>query len=200
MLSTALFTIMSAMGSSNGNRDAGWQPNMLFQNSLNNAMAPRRVDVTLGVMSKCPDALFFENAFSRTLDQVNNKISLSLTYIASPNSSETYGAQCKHGTDECAGNIHQLCVINALNPTKAGKRYDIGPSQAQRLWWEFIQCENFVGGVKHIGEESLAKQCTDALGKFPKWEDDGIKDCIRGGKGTKLLHDSIEKTIARHIV
>jgi hypothetical protein len=152
----------------------------------------KRVDVTIGVMSRCPDALFFENAFRRTFEQVNKKISLSLVFIATKNDSATYDATCKHGEEECRGNIHQLCMIDALRPSKAGKRYDIGPSEAQRIWWDFVQCENY-NGLKRIGEESLAKQCIQAIGGVPHWESDGVEDCAIGERGRVLLKDSIDR-------
>lgn len=166
---------------------------------LETETASNRVDVSIGVMSKCPDAFFFENAFSRALERVNQKINLSLYYIAKSNTSSSFGATCKHGDDECRGNIHQLCVIDSLNPSKAGKRYDLGPSAAQRLWWDFIQCENYVGGVNRIGQESLAKQCIKAIGGVPDWNLDGLKKCAEGKKGRELLKASIREAEKRDI-
>jgi hypothetical protein len=158
--------------------------------------APRRVDVTLGVMSRCPDALFFEGIFDRVLQQVNSKITLTMAFIAQKDKDEQLGYACKHGPQECRGNVHQLCVIDALDPTKASKRFDIGFSEAQKLGWNFVQCENFVGGLKSIGEQKLAHQCVDALGKFPRWEEDGIEKCINGKRGKELLAKSAG--IAKH--
>lgn len=40
-----------------------------------------KVPVTLGVMSKCPDALLCESVFDKVIPQVENKIDLSLTFI-----------------------------------------------------------------------------------------------------------------------
>lgn len=40
-----------------------------------------KVPVTLGVMSRCPDALICEAAFDKTLSQVGDKIDLSLSFI-----------------------------------------------------------------------------------------------------------------------
>lgn len=159
----------------------------------------KRVDVSIGAMSRCPDALFFENAFSRTVERLNKKINLSLNFIAAQNKSAPWGASCKHGDVECQGNIHQLCVIDALESSKAGKRYDLSPSDAQRLWWDFVQCENFVGGLKRIGDEALAKQCIGAIGGVPHWEEDGLRECIQGPKGAYLLKDSIKEVERRRI-
>ncbi|UZJ56774.1 hypothetical protein CBS101457_006094 [Exobasidium rhododendri] len=159
----------------------------------------KRVDVSIGVMSLCPDALYFENAFSRTIEQVNKKINLSLHYIATQNKSAPYGASCKHGDEECQGDIQQLCVIDALKGSKAGKRYDLSPSDAQRLWWDFVQCENSFGGLKRIGQESLVKQCLGAIGGVLHWEEDGIQECCEGPRGKQLLIESLEEVEKRKI-
>lgn len=163
------------------------------------AEALQRVNVALGVMSKCPDALYFETAFDRALDRVNGKVSLDLTYIAHPNRSALYGATCMHGDKECEGNVQQLCVIDALDPAKAGERFDISPSQAQRLWWNFVQCENYRGGRDKIGNENLAKDCLKAVTNKVDWKGDEIEDCVRGKRGVELLRKSIDETERRDI-
>lgn len=40
-----------------------------------------KVPVTLGVMSKCPDALLCESVFDKVVPQVEDKIDLSLSFI-----------------------------------------------------------------------------------------------------------------------
>ena len=40
-----------------------------------------KVPVTLGVMSRCPDALLCESVFDKVLKQVGDKVDLSLTFI-----------------------------------------------------------------------------------------------------------------------
>jgi hypothetical protein len=158
----------------------------------------QKVDVTIGVMSRCPDALYFENAFKGTMERVNKKINLSLSFIATENKSAPFGADCKHGYEECRGDIHQLCVIDSLKPSKAGKRYDLSPSDAQKLWWDFVQCENY-GGLRRIGEVSLAKECIGAIGGVPDWEKNGIEDCVEGPKGKQLLLESLKEVQKRKI-
>jgi hypothetical protein len=44
--------------------------------------AHHRVPVTLGVMSRCPDALLCETLFDKVIPKVAPKIDLSLTYVA----------------------------------------------------------------------------------------------------------------------
>lgn len=158
-----------------------------------------RVNVALGVMSRCPDALFFETSFDRALGRINEKVSLDLTFIAHPNSSASFGATCMHGEKECEGNVHQLCVIDALDPSKAGERYDLSPSEAQKLWWSFVQCEIFKGGRDQIGNEDLAKECLNVVTDKVDWKKDGIQACVKGKRGIELLRASIEETHRRGI-
>jgi hypothetical protein len=40
-----------------------------------------KVPLVLGVMSQCPDALLCESVIDRVLQQVGNKVDLSLTFI-----------------------------------------------------------------------------------------------------------------------
>lgn len=40
-----------------------------------------KVPVTLGVMSRCPDALLCESVFDKVLAQVDDKVTMSLTFI-----------------------------------------------------------------------------------------------------------------------
>jgi hypothetical protein len=41
-----------------------------------------KVNVVLGVMSRCPDALLCESVFDEVLKHVSHKVDLSLTYLA----------------------------------------------------------------------------------------------------------------------
>jgi hypothetical protein len=55
-------------------------PNNVQQQSLStNAL---RVPVTLGVMSRCPDALLCETLFDKVIPRVAEKIDISFAYIA----------------------------------------------------------------------------------------------------------------------
>ncbi|OBZ70377.1 hypothetical protein A0H81_09882 [Grifola frondosa] len=67
-----------------------------------------KVPVTLGVMSRCPDALLCESVFDYVLKRVADKVDMSLTFIGKLNSTEPdFGVTCMHGSDECAGNNYQ---------------------------------------------------------------------------------------------
>ncbi|KAF8914577.1 hypothetical protein CPB85DRAFT_1375382 [Mucidula mucida] len=70
-----------------------------------------KVPVHLGVQSRCRDALLCENIFDAVLKKVVNKIDLSLVYVGELDESEPdFGVVCPHGPQECAGDVHQLCV------------------------------------------------------------------------------------------
>ncbi|SAM86512.1 probable conserved hypothetcial protein [Ustilago bromivora] len=156
------------------------------------ALGLQRVNVTLAVMSRCPDALACEAAFDKVLDRVNAKTRLTMSYIGSIENDKhsKYGASCMHGDQECQGNIQQLCVQDALNPVRAGQDFDLSPSAAQKRWWNFLQCQNFAG-VSKIGDEELAQRCLRVV-DGPEWHKDGIAKCVHGKQGRKLLQNSIK--------
>lgn len=153
------------------------------------AMGLQRVNVTLAVMSRCPDALACEAAFDKVLDRVNAKTRVTMSYIGSIDKDSKYGASCMHGDQECAGNIQQLCVQDALNPVRAGEDFDLSPSAAQKKWWNFLQCQNYAG-LSKIGDEGLAQRCLRVV-DGPSWQKDGIAKCVHGKQGKKLLQHSL---------
>ncbi|KAE8180551.1 hypothetical protein A4X06_0g9504 [Tilletia controversa] len=155
--------------------------------------APRRVEITAGVMSRCPDALYCESTLDRILDRLNPKIKLHLTYLGTPNASSPLGAECLHGPDECKGNIHQLCVQDALRPSRAGKEFDLSPSAAQLKWFDIVQCMNYA--KNNIGQESLLQDCLKTVKGGPSWDGPGgIAECVQGEHGRKLLLDSFAES------
>lgn len=139
-----------------------------------------RVPVQLGVMSKCPDALLCESTFNAVLEKIGDKMDLSLVYIAKFDESEPDfgGIICKHGEEECAGNVQQLCVAKYAPPVQ---------------WWNFVQCQNFAGRAK-IGKPNLALQCAEAA--QIDWEASGAGKCAgdggsgTGNEGVSLLRES----------
>ena len=164
-----------------------------------------RVPVTLGVMSRCPDALYCETIFDQVLSAsakqlqasttsttttINSLVDLQLSFIGTINSTVEGGVACRHGQQECEGNVHELCFMHKLRSKRAGKEYDLSPSAAQRTWWEYVQCLNYEGTAK-IGQVALAKKCANIVGG-PKWEGSGgIQECVEGKEGTSLLKKSV---------
>ncbi|CAO1637317.1 unnamed protein product [Parajaminaea phylloscopi] len=162
------------------------------------ALGPQRVDLTLGVMSRCPDAISAEASLDRVVALTNDKIRLQFSYIGEIDEEEDTGVRCMHGPQECWGNIHQLCVQHTLRPSRAGKDFDLSPSQAQRKVWDFVQCQNY-DGPGAIGKVGLVQQCLSTV-KGPRWEEDGVRECVEGPLGKQLLQQSVRDSKSRHIV
>ncbi|EPQ59906.1 hypothetical protein GLOTRDRAFT_24398, partial [Gloeophyllum trabeum ATCC 11539] len=142
-----------------------------------------KVPVTLGVMSRCPDALLCESVFDRVVTVVPDKIDFNLSYLGKLNDSEPdFGVTCMHGPDECAGNIQQLCVA----------KY-----QPLAKWWQFVQCNNYQGRPQ-IGKPEVALKCAKAA-KI-EWEGSDIAGCAgsdasgKAEEGIELLRQSVKET------
>ncbi|KAF8138293.1 hypothetical protein EV363DRAFT_1154254 [Boletus edulis] len=140
-----------------------------------------KVPVVLGVMSRCPDAMLCEAVWDRVLQRVGDKVDISLSFIAEPNASDTaYGVTCKHGLEECAGNVYELCVAK-YHPTSE--------------WWPFLRCQNFQGRDQ-IGLPETAVSCAGTAGF--EWEIDQASLCAgedgQGEEGVKLLQESVQNS------
>ncbi|KAI0053633.1 hypothetical protein FA95DRAFT_1481210 [Auriscalpium vulgare] len=175
MITHALLVIFSAVSPAIASPASAQQPWQLQKDV--------KVPVTLGVMSRCPDALFCEAVFDQVLPRVADKIDFSLTYVAKDNSSDPeFGATCMHGREECAGNVQQLCAAKYA-PVKN--------------WWEFVMCQNYQTREK-IGTPEVALQCARAA--EIDWESSQVGQCAGldgsglGEEGIQLLHESIKNT------
>ncbi|KIR59148.1 hypothetical protein I314_05132 [Cryptococcus bacillisporus CA1873] len=138
-----------------------------------------KVNVSLYVMSKCPDARLCENIFGQVLrtESILPKISLSLHYIGALNSSLPLGVDVKHGPTEAYGNAHQLCLYHHLPLTE---------------FWAAVECMNFPSSFpKDIGKVGFTKQCAETVGV--DWWGSGVGKCVEGkrgkGKGKKDKKD-----------
>jgi len=103
-----------------------------------------------------------------------------ITSVLNPSrnrSEPEYGVTCKHGPEECLGNIHELCAIAHT------------PSSQQ--WWPFLQCINYEGSSR-IGLDKVSRDCAAVSGI--DWEGSGIAKCVSGKEGRKLLRKSIKRT------
>ncbi|KAI9467074.1 hypothetical protein BJY52DRAFT_1111560 [Lactarius psammicola] len=148
-----------------------------------------RVPVTLGVMSRCPDALLCETLFDKVIPKVAEKIDLSLTFVARLDpSDQEFGVTCRHGRDECAGNVQQLCAAKHT-PLKT--------------WWEFVTCQNYEGKDR-IGSPDVALKC--ARTAKIDWNDSEVGRCAglngsgTGEEGVQLLQESVKVTEALGII
>ncbi|WWD17678.1 hypothetical protein CI109_102119 [Kwoniella shandongensis] len=164
-----------------------------------------KVNLSLFVMSRCPDARLCEDLFEEVFktDGVFDKVNLDMNYIGHINKTEPLGVSCKHGPIECLGNAHQLCAYHHL------------PIED---YWAFVQCQNFPSSFpKEIGELSFAKRCIETIGA--DWWESGVGECAQGklkhndtsspashdverqlGKeGRKLLRKNIKRTVKRKV-
>jgi len=140
-----------------------------------------KVPVTLGVMSRCPDAMLCESVFNKVLQSVGDKVDISLTFIGKLNLSEPdYGVTCMHGPEECAGNVQELCAAK-YHPASQ--------------WWNFVQCQNFQGR-DHIGLPETAAHCATSVGI--DWESGDAGRCAgqdgKGEEGVGLLQQNVQDT------
>jgi hypothetical protein len=142
---------------------------------LSSASAEYKVDLTLGVMSRCPDAFLVEALIDRTLadERVNGKVALELVYIGAL---ERNGVTCKHGELECAGNVQQLCAAAHLD---------------QGSWWPFVVCQN--GEPSRIGTTDLAEECAARVGFA--WAG-AVRGCAEGDEGKGRLQANVERSQA----
>lgn len=146
------------------------------------------VNVKLGVMSHCPDALFCENIWDKVIDQVAPLIDMHLLFIGEKNKTEKYGISCKHGSAECYGNIVELCAAEEWDR----RSHDIDTSSKPR-WldaWNFVQCLNFSSKLSELGDSAIAQKCATAL-KLD-WTSASLQKCLTTHHGTSLLQHSIK--------
>ncbi|GAA6064488.1 hypothetical protein JCM10212_002608 [Sporobolomyces blumeae] len=174
------------------------------------------VPLSLGVMSKCPDAAICEALIDRVLDShtaatgrqvVGDLVDLELLYIARSNASSsesTYdGLVCLHGPSECTANVQQLCAAHYWSSTSSYASLDElddgeGTDRADKPkgdwkdWWNFVQCMNY-GKRDKIGDVSTAKQCAKVVGREWTRELEECSSDSRSSLGTKLFHESVDK-------
>ncbi|KAJ2956492.1 hypothetical protein NQZ79_g7666 [Umbelopsis isabellina] len=131
------------------------------------------VPVELFVMSQCPDAISCESAFAEVFKQVTVPTTLDINYIAQPNPAEPLQFSCKHGAQECYGNMQQLCYKHV---------------HGSETWLSFIQCMNTDRAA--IGTDEWAKTCAEKHGKAYGQ----IADCLLDGTGIRLHAQSAART------
>lgn len=95
-----------------------------------------------------------------------------------------FGVTCKHGVQECRGNVQELCAMKLAN--------------RQQDWWNFVQCLNFEG-KEDVGNPVLAERCAGL--SYVPWNDmhgnttrRGIRSCVYSLEGRELLEASVEQS------
>jgi hypothetical protein len=92
-----------------------------------------------------------------------------------------YGVTCRHGSAECTGNIHELCVIS---------RYP-----DRETWWNFVTCSNSHGRFE-VGKDHVSRMCANKVNI--DWNN--LRSCTETEEGVDLLRESVLKTQSLRIV
>ncbi|EXX75002.1 hypothetical protein RhiirA5_352525 [Rhizophagus irregularis] len=135
-----------------------------------------KIPVELFVMSRCPDAVACEEVMADVVKEVNDISTFKTNYIATLNSSATYGATCKHGDLECNGNIQELCFQEV--------------NSNQLTFFNYLMCIH--RSFDRIGSHEWAKQCSEEVGQ----DYDPIDKCVNSDTGLNLFIKSVQKSKA----
>ncbi|KAI8467488.1 MAG: hypothetical protein J3K34DRAFT_430520, partial [Monoraphidium minutum] len=120
-------------------------------------------------MSKCPDASYCEHHLAAALERLAPIAHVRTEYIMDDSKGQI---TCKHGPEECAGNLAQLCVERHA---PLDKNYD--------WFYRFLLC-TWDSGMP-IGSKEGAEECLDKVGAAgaPRA---AISRCIAGSEGAAL--------------
>ncbi|KAK4674777.1 hypothetical protein QC763_0027840 [Podospora pseudopauciseta] len=131
------------------------------------------------IMSKCPDAKdclrdLVLPVMQKTLDKVN----FTLSFIGRPTEHDD-GVACKHGAEECLGNIIELCA-QSLYPDP-------------KTYLGFVMC--LTKDYRHIPQRGLIEDCAlEHAIDFDKLNECATKD--DGAYGMGMLRSSVRRTSA----
>ncbi|KAH6659222.1 hypothetical protein BKA67DRAFT_652470 [Truncatella angustata] len=129
------------------------------------------------IMSKCPDARdCLRDLVLPTMMRVNTKVNFTLSYIGTPTDSND-GVACKHGPNECMGNILELCAAHLYPDPK--------------IYLGFVMC--LTRDYKEIPQRELVEDCAlEHAVDFEQLNDCATKD--DGGFGVSLLRNSVKRS------
>ncbi|GMK59144.1 hypothetical protein CspeluHIS016_0701590 [Cutaneotrichosporon spelunceum] len=129
------------------------------------------VNVSLFVMSRCPDARICETVFEEVfkLDHMMDKVNLNIDYLGHIDKKAPYGVECMHGDLECAGNAHQLCLQAHVPLDK---------------FYPTLSCMNYANFPGAIGTIALTHKCAHTAGI--DWWRSGVGACIEGKRAERV--------------
>ncbi|KAH8680982.1 hypothetical protein BX600DRAFT_8639 [Xylariales sp. PMI_506] len=135
------------------------------------------------IMSKCPDARdCLKQLVLPAMMRVNDKVNFTLSFIGTPTESND-GVDCKHGPNECMGNIIELCAAQLYPETK--------------IYLGFVMC--LERDYKDIPGRSLVEDCALEHGiDFEKLNDCAAQD--DGAFGIGMLRRSVQRTIDAGVI
>ncbi|KAH7035398.1 uncharacterized protein B0I36DRAFT_92050 [Microdochium trichocladiopsis] len=130
------------------------------------------------IMSKCPDAKdCLKELVLPAMMRVYDKVNFTLSYIGTP--TENDGVECKHGPNECMGNIIELCAAHLYPDPK--------------IYLGFTMC--LTRDYKLIPQRELVEDCALEHGiDFGKLNNCAAQD--DGALGMSMLRSSVQRTAA----
>ncbi|KAA8570824.1 hypothetical protein MFRU_011g01180 [Monilinia fructicola] len=128
------------------------------------------------IMSKCPDAQdCLKMMVLPAMQRVYDKVNFTLSFIGAPTDND--GVACKHGPQECMGNILELCSASLYPDPK--------------IYLGFTMC--LTRDYKDIPDRSLVEDCALEHGMdFDKLNACTVQD--DGGYGMGMLRDSVRRS------
>ncbi|QIW99311.1 hypothetical protein AMS68_004829 [Peltaster fructicola] len=140
---------------------------------------PRASKVALEahIMSKCPDARdCLHDMILPAMMNVSSKVNFKLSYIGSSTKHDD-GVLCKHGPQECLGNIIELCAAKLYPDPK--------------IYLGFTMCLS--KDYKDIPEQELIEDCALEHGmEFAKLNDCAVDQ--DGSPAVEMLQDSFKRS------
>jgi len=166
-------------------------------------VVPRdRIPVDLYVMSQCPDAVLCEELWEDVLDKVSDLVQINTHYIATISGD---AVSCKHGPNECMGNMQQLCAHHLFKQALGRGETDEYDDDLKRHplverdrldandWFEFVHCQS--KRVREIPSEKLLDKCAKEV-KSKSVTAKAIKQCVEK-EGPALALASAQTVVAR---
>ncbi|KAF7903353.1 uncharacterized protein EAF01_006402 [Botrytis porri] len=134
------------------------------------------------IMSKCPDAQdCLKMMVLPAMQRVYDKVNFTLSFIGAPTDND--GVACKHGPQECMGNILELCSATLYPDPK--------------IYLGFTMC--LTRDYKDIPDRSLVEDCALEHGMdFEKLNACTVQD--DGGYGMGMLRDSVRRSTEAGVV
>ncbi|KAI5867015.1 hypothetical protein GGS23DRAFT_593745 [Durotheca rogersii] len=138
--------------------------------------AGKLVPLEAHIMSKCPDAKdCLKDLVLPTMMRISDKVNFTLSYIGRP--TENDGIECRHGPNECMGNIIELCAHHLYPDPK--------------IYLGFTMC--LTRDYKLIPQRELVEDCAlEHAIDFDKINECATRD--DGAFGLALLRDSVKRT------
>ncbi|KAH7165529.1 hypothetical protein EDB81DRAFT_256230 [Dactylonectria macrodidyma] len=128
------------------------------------------------IISKCPDTKHaLRQLLLPVMQRVHNRVNFTLSFIGHPTAND--GVECKHGPEECMGNIIELCARELYPDPKIS----LG----------FVMC--LTRDYEEIPSRALIEDCAlEHAIDFQALNDCATKD--DGAYGVGLLRSSIQRT------